>query len=111
MNYKNTKSKRGAVEVFLTRGFFNSLVSVLSNFIKADETNKYAVYAQRLKKKILTYGRTFTHEGEETAVVYFYEDEAALLIKLMAIYLHATEDCRDDFFFQIGNGKIDDENS
>ena len=34
-------SKKGAVEVFLTRGFFNSLVSVLSNYIVADETNKY----------------------------------------------------------------------
>lgn len=102
---KNPKSRKGGVEVFLTRNFFNSLVSVLSEFIQADETNKYAVYAQRLKKKILTYGRTFTHEGEETAVVYFYEDEAALLIKLMAIYVNATEDCSEDFFFQIGKGR------
>lgn len=46
---KNPKSKKGGVEVFLTRNFFNSLVSVLSEFIQADETNKYAVYGRTMQ--------------------------------------------------------------
>ncbi len=95
-------SKKGAVEVFLTRGFFNSLVSVLSNYIVADETNKYSVYAQRLKNKILRYGRKFIYNEEENVAVYFYEDEAALLIKLCAIYINATEQPVADYFSQVG---------
>ncbi|MGN0585198.1 MAG: DUF3991 domain-containing protein, partial [Ruminococcus sp.] len=94
----NGNSKRGAVEVFLSRGFFNSIVSVLSNFIVADETNKYSVYALRLKNKILRYGRKFVHNEEENVAFYFYEDEAAILIKLCAIYINATEQSTMDYF-------------
>lgn len=65
------KPKRGAVEVFLTRDFFNSLVSVLSSFIQADAENKYGIYAARLKKKIMRYSRSFIHNEEENAVIYF----------------------------------------
>ncbi|MGN1201871.1 MAG: hypothetical protein ACI4RF_01135 [Eubacterium sp.] len=96
------KNKRGEVEVFISRDFFNSLVSVLSNFIKADGTNKYGVYAQLLKEKILRHGRKFSHNGEENVAVYFYENEAAMLIKLFAIYINAIENPADDYFFQVG---------
>lgn len=96
------KQKRGAVEVFLTRVFFNSLVSVLSNFIKADGTNKYGIYAQLLKEKILRHGRKFTHNGEENVAVYFYDNEAAMLIKLFAIYINAIENPAADYFSQVG---------
>lgn len=99
------KGTRGSVEVFLQRDFFNSLVSVLSNFIRADETNKYGIYAQRLKDKILKHGRKFVHNDEENVVVYFYEDEAALLIKLFAIYINATGNSTEDYFLQVGKKK------
>lgn len=99
------KQKKGSVEVFLTRDFFNSLISVLQNFISADETNRYSLYAQRLKNKILKHGRKFVHNEEENVVVYFYEDEAALLIKLCAIYFNATGNISEDFFLQVGKKK------
>lgn len=95
------KSKRGAVEVFLPQEFFNSLVSVLSSYIEADETNKYSVYAQRLKKKILNYSRCFSHHGENFSATYFYEEEAALLIKLFAIYINATEENGENYYSQL----------
>ena len=95
------KKKTGSVEVFLNKEFFNSIVSLLSNFIEADESNKYGVYASRLKEKIMTYSRTFIHNETENAAIYFYEDEAAMLIKLCAIYISATDNPGEDYFQQL----------
>lgn len=104
---KNSKNKRGGVKVFLQRDFFNSLVSVLSNFIAADETgtNKYSFYAARLKNKIMKYSRNFIHSEEENSVIYFYEDEAAMLIKLLAIYVNAVQQPDENYFFQLGKNQ------
>lgn len=99
------KQKRGAVEVFLARDFFNSLVSVLSGFIQADAENKYGVYAARLKQKIMRYGRSFIHQKEENAVIYFYEDEAAMLIKLFSMYMNAMQQPTENYFCQLGKRK------
>lgn len=104
------KQKRGAVEVFLTRDFFNSLVSVLSAFIQADAENKYGVYAARLKNKIMRYSRSFIHNEEENAAIYFYEDEAAMLIKLFSMYVNAIQQPIENYFFQIGKKKNDETN-
>ena len=83
-------SKRGAVEVFITADLCNSLIVALESFIVADSGNKYAVYAQRIKDKILKHGRCFMNGDEENIAIYFYENEAALLIKMFAIYINAT---------------------
>ena len=98
MKGKRENSKKGKVEVFISKDFCNSIISVLSNFIVADSSNKYGVYAQKIKNKILNHGRIFDNNGEENVAVYFYESEAALLIKLFAIYINATENTTDDYF-------------
>lgn len=101
MEKNNKKSSKGGIEVFMTKDFFNSLISILQYFIIADSENKYGVYAQKIKNKIMRYSRTFVSDGEENAVVYFYEDEAAILIKLFTIYFNATENSSADYFSQI----------
>lgn len=90
MKNERKKSKRGAVEVFITTDLCNSLISALDSFIVADSGNKYAVYAQKIKDKILKHGRIFLNGNEENVAIYFYENEAALLIKMFAIYVNAT---------------------
>lgn len=91
MKNKRKNSKRGAVEVFITTDLCNSLISALNSFIVADSGNKYAVYAQKIKDKILKHGRIFLNGNEENVAIYFYENEATLLIKMFAIYVNATE--------------------
>ncbi|MCM1508101.1 MAG: hypothetical protein NC177_13360 [Ruminococcus flavefaciens] len=90
MKTERKNSKRGAVEVFITTDLCNSLISALDSFIVADSGNKYAVYAQKIKNKILKHGRIFLNSNEENVAIYFYENEAALLIKMFAIYVNAT---------------------
>ncbi len=98
MKNERKNSRKGSVAVFISKNFCNSIISVLSSFIAADPENKYAVYAQRIKNKILKYGRIFKNKGEENVAVYFYEDEASVLIKLFAIYVNATENTSEDYF-------------
>ena len=102
---KNKKSRRGTVEVFLTKELLNSLISALDSYIAADTTNKYSIYAKRLKNKILNHGRKFTYNEEEQVVIYFYENEAALLVKLFTIYINAIEEAPEDYFGEIGKTK------
>ena len=90
MKTERKNSKRGAVEVFITADLCDSLISALDSFIVADFGNKYAVYAQKIKDKIMKHGRYFVNNGEENVAVYFYENEAALLIKMFAIYADVT---------------------
>ena len=97
------KNKNCKVKIFLQREFFNSLVSVLSSFIAADETNKYGVYAQKLKDTFLKHSRKIIRNNDENVIISLYEDEAALMIKLLAIYFNATGNTGEDFFSQIGN--------
>jgi hypothetical protein len=98
----DNKNNIGKIKIFLQRDFFNSLVSVLSSFIAADEKNKYSVYAQKLKDTLLKHSRKIIRNDDENAMICLYEDEAALLIKLSAIYFNATGNYSEDFFSQIG---------
>ncbi|MBP3796716.1 MAG: hypothetical protein J6I46_02930 [Ruminococcus sp.] len=97
------KKNAGKVKVFLPREFFNSIVSLLSDFIEADEKSKYGKYANELKKTIMTHSKTIKHNETENAAIYLYEDEAATLIKLCALYFSATENTDKDFFQQLVN--------
>lgn len=90
MKNERKNSRKGAVEVFITADLCNSLIVALESFIVADSENKYAVYAKKIKDKILKHGRCFMNGDEENVAIYFYENEAALLIKMFAIYVNAT---------------------
>ena len=91
MKYENKNPKKGNVKIFLSMNLRDSIISVLDTFISADSQNHYSVYAQKIKNKILKYGREITYNGEKSVAIYFYETEAVLLINLFAIYINATE--------------------
>lgn len=97
--------KSGAVEVFLTDELFNSLVSVLDVFIQTDSESIYTKYAVKLKNKIMNYTRIYKQNDEEKAAIYFYEEEAAMLIKLFILYNNAIEKPSQNFFEIFKNNK------
>ena len=98
----NAKKPHGAVEVCLLRETVNALMYSLDAFEKADPKNRITVYANKIRDKIYNHGRTYTYKGEEKVVIYFYEQEAALLIKLMSFFISATDNPKQDFYFSIG---------
>lgn len=93
------KSTRGSVAITLTREHANVLLMMLDIMLKADPDNEDA---DKLKRKIITYGRTYNSKGDDKVVIYFYEQEASALIALMIYYIGATDEPQDDYFFSIG---------
>lgn len=99
---KGTKKPHGSVEVCLPREFVNGLIYSLERFDKADPDSELTAYANKIRSKILDHGRTYTYKGEDKVVIYFYEQEAAILIKLMSFYITVTDKPKKDYFFSIG---------
>lgn len=103
------KSKRktyeGTVEVTMPRQYADALLYALDLFEKADPDNKLTEYALKLKRKILKYGFAFHHKGEDKAKVYFFQEEAAILIKVLIFYLIMLLNPQGDFYSLIGKGK------
>ena len=102
---KETKKAHGSVDVCMPREYVNGLVYALEIFEKSDPNSKLTAYANKLRKKILDHGRTYTYKGEEKVIVYFYEQEAAMLIKLLGFYINATDCPKEDYFFSIGKNR------
>ena len=96
------KIQRGTSKFPRHKDHINALLYALDLFEKADPDNKLTAYATKLKNKILKHGRTYRHKGEEKAVVYFYEQEAASLIKLLGFFISSTDEPDADFFSLIG---------
>ena len=99
------KKNRGPVDVFMQRESVNAMMHALECFIAADPENIWAKYAEYLMQKITRYGRTFRYNGTDSAAIYFYEDEAAMLIKLLTIFIFVADEPDKDYYDLIENRK------
>ncbi|MCR5305195.1 MAG: hypothetical protein K6E36_01655 [Oscillospiraceae bacterium] len=91
-----------AVEVALLRSDIEAILNALSVIESAAAATTQGRYAASLKKKILTYGRTYVHEGEEKATVLFFSNEIGKLIKLLGLYLNIVDQPQTAYYSQIG---------
>ena len=99
------RKNRGPVDVFMQRESVNAMMHALECFIAADPENIWAKYAEYLMHKITKYGRTFRYNGTDSAAIYFYEDEAAMLIKLLTIFIFVADEPSKDYYDLIENRK------
>ena len=107
---KQRKAPVGAIEVTMASEEFNTLLAVLDEIIVCGADTKLGFFAKRLKEKMLRYSRRFIHRNTRKSVTYFFENEAALLIKLLAFYCNAVGIIGENYYDQIGkeiatNGK------
>ena len=99
------KKNRGPVDVFMQRESVNAMMHALECFIAADPENIWAKYAEYLMQKITKYGRTFRYNGTDSAAIYFYEDETAMLIKLLTLFILVADEPCKDYYNLIENRK------
>lgn len=92
------KKKTEAIDVYLRRDFYNSLITALESFVKADIGNYYGDNALRLKNKIEKHGRIFKNKDEDNVAIRFYPQEATMMIKMLTIYVSIFENPTNDFF-------------
>ena len=80
------KNKVGPVAVYMSKELLNGMLCCLDFLIAVDEKQgEWEKHAQRIKDKILKYGRKFTNDDGESVVIYFYENEAAILLKAFSM--------------------------
>ena len=99
----SNQKKRGPVDVFIPKDFVNGMLYCLDCFIKADSDNVWAEHAKHIKEKVLRYARAFQFHGEDSAAIYFYENEAATLIKLLSFFISISMKPEEDYYAQIVN--------
>jgi uncharacterized protein YktA (UPF0223 family) len=76
-------------------------MSVLDFFVKTEKNygeTYYSAFSKKLFSKIITHGRVIKSKSEEKALIHFFDNEPALIIKLMAHYTNMCEKPSDDFY-------------
>ncbi|MCQ2408872.1 MAG: hypothetical protein MJ065_10160 [Oscillospiraceae bacterium] len=92
------KNKVGPVAVYMSKELLNGMLCCLDFLIAVDEKQgEWEKHAQRIKDKILKFGRKFTNEDGESVVIYFYENEAAILLKAFSLYVFLKDQPQRDY--------------
>ena len=92
------KNKVGPVAVYMSKELLNGMLHCLDYLIAVDEQHgEWEKHAQRIKDKILKFGRKFANEDGESVVIYFYENEAAILLKALSLYVFLKDQPQRDY--------------
>ncbi|MBR3045202.1 MAG: hypothetical protein IKG82_11375 [Oscillospiraceae bacterium] len=92
------KNKVGPVAVYMSKELLNGMLCCLDYLIAVDEQHgEWENHAQRIKDKILKYGRKFTSDDCESVVIYFYENEAAILLKAFSLFVFLKDNPQRDY--------------
>lgn len=98
MKHKETSP---SVKLFLPREVWGSLVSVLGYFIETEKeigATFFSKYSSQLLSKILKHGRPYKEDDSDRAAIYFFTNEAGVLLKLLSFYVSLGEQPKEDFF-------------
>ena len=71
--------------------------TVTENIALDEQQGEWEKHAQRIKDKILKFGRKFANEDGESVVIYFYENEAAILLKAFSLYVYLNDQPQRDY--------------
>ncbi len=102
------KNKVGPVAVYLSKELLNGMLCCLDYLIAIDEQHgEWEKHAQRIKDKILKHGRKFTSDDSESVVIYFYENEAAILLKAFSLFVFLRTNPQKDYMSLMKTQKKD----
>ena len=100
------KNKVGPVQVFLDRNSLNAMLCCLDYLITASD-GEWNTFASRLKAKIMKHSRAFKNQEADCAAIYFYENEAAVLIKAFSLFVFLTRNPSKDYYDMIQRSDSD----
>ena len=92
------KIPKNALPLYLPRNHVNSLLAVLDIIIHADKKNEMAISAQKLKDKILRYGKAFQSNGEDCVSVLLFQNEILPLLKILLLIVAVKVDAVTDYY-------------
>ena len=83
----------------------NGLLAALELIIYTDEKNEIAISAQKLKDKILRYGKAFQSNGEDCISVLLFQNEILPLLKILLLIVSVKVDAVTDYYPMIEHKK------
>ncbi len=89
---------KDALPLYLPRNHVNGLLAVLDLIIHTDEKNEMAISAQKLKDKILRYGKAFRSNDEDCASILFFQNEILPLLKILLLIVSVKVDAVTDYY-------------
>ena len=93
----------GKIRMTLDRRYLNGLCTALTLFAEDDDRNDYKNFANYMLDKIKKYGRKYTDKNQkEKFIVHLYNNEAELLIRVMAICVTSSFGEKEDFYARLG---------
>ena len=96
---------KDALPLYLPRNHVNSLLVALDLIIHTDEKNGMAISAQKLKDKILRFGKAFLSNGEEYVTILLFQNEILPLLKILLLIVSVKVDVVTDYYPMIEHKK------
>ena len=89
---------KNALPLYMPRNHVNGLLAVLDLIIHTDKKNEMAISAQKLKDKILRYGKAFQSNGEDCVTVLLFQNEILPLLKILLLIVSVKVDAARDYY-------------
>ena len=89
---------KDALPLYMPRNHVNGLLAALDLIIHTDEKNEMAVSAQKLKDKILHYGKAFKSNGEDCVTILLFQSEVLPLLKILLLIVSVKVDAVTDYY-------------
>lgn len=89
---------KDALPLYMPRNHVNGLLAALDLIIHTDEKNEMAILAQKLKEKILHYGKTFQSNGEDCVTILLFQSEVLPLLKILLLIVSVKVDAVTDYY-------------
>ena len=89
---------KDALPLYMPRNHVNGLLAALDLIIRTDEKNEMAVSAQKLKDKILHYGKAFKSNGEDCVTILLFQSEVLPLLKILLLIVSVKVDAVTDYY-------------
>ena len=96
---------KDALLLYLPRNNVNGLLAALDLIIHTDEKNEIAISAQKLKDKILRYGKSFQSNDEDCVTIFLFQNEILPLLKILLLIVSFKVDAVTDYYPMIEHKK------
>ncbi|MBR5180265.1 MAG: hypothetical protein IKW90_15925 [Lachnospiraceae bacterium] len=98
MSYNKTYTN-----LLLSRDQIEGILYVMDCYSQTETAHKYKEYAERVREKILKYGRVFGRDNEEMVALNMYETDMIIFVKLLSTYISAAQEMPKDYFLDVKN--------
>ena len=89
--------------LLLSRDQIDGILYVMDCYSQTETAHKYKEYAERVKNKIINYGRVFGRDNEEMVALNMYETDMIIFVKLLSTYISVAQTMPKDYFSDVKN--------